>query len=180
MSINIKTNCNAQKISEKCLNSLTRWKYQWHLQHDTLTIHTRECLGGLDTSCGHPCLLIMPGYISIHIVLSIVLYTFELENKHKQQVLELKLLKYLHQISIIYLPVLSVAFIRSDWVLPNNPTRIKHVKNYYGIVRGRNSGSSGPGPDRHHPAAAAGKSFKSCHVESINFFAAVPTGKTFQ
>ena len=30
------------------------------------------------------------------------------------------------------------------------------------------------------PAAAAGKSFKSCHVESINFFAAVPTGKTFQ
>ena len=55
----------------------------------------------------------MPGYISIHIVLSIVLYTFELENKHKQQVLELKLLKYLHQISIILISTCALRRIHS-------------------------------------------------------------------
>ena len=44
---------------------------------------------------------------------------------------------------------------------------------------GRNSGSGGPGPDRHHPAAAAVKSFKSCHVESINFLPLSQLGKHF-
>ena len=64
-SINSKTNCNAQKISQKCLNSLTRWKYQWHLQHDTLTTH------GLTLANREEC----PGELLAGAILASILYS---------------------------------------------------------------------------------------------------------